>query len=42
MKRIDTNLIHGECLEEMAKLPDGCVDMVLCRPAIRDNRLQVG
>ena len=23
-------LIHGECLEEMAKLPDGCVDMVMC------------
>jgi site-specific DNA-methyltransferase (adenine-specific) len=26
------NLIHGECLEEMAKLPDGCVDMVMCDP----------
>jgi site-specific DNA-methyltransferase (adenine-specific) len=25
-------LIHGECLEEMAKLPDGCVDMVMCDP----------
>lgn len=24
------HLIHGECLEEMAKLPDGCVDMVMC------------
>ena len=23
-------LIRGECLEEMAKLPDGCVDLVLC------------
>jgi site-specific DNA-methyltransferase (adenine-specific) len=23
-------LIHGECLEEMAKLPDASVDMVLC------------
>ena len=23
-------LIQGECLEEMAKLPDGCVDMVMC------------
>jgi len=25
-------LIHGDCLEEMAKLPDGCVDMVLTDP----------
>jgi len=25
-------LIHGECLEEMDKLPDGCVDMVLTDP----------
>jgi site-specific DNA-methyltransferase (adenine-specific) len=32
MKHIDTNLIHGECLEEMAKLPDGCVDMVMTDP----------
>ena len=24
------NLIHGECLEEMSKLPDQSVDMVLC------------
>jgi site-specific DNA-methyltransferase (adenine-specific) len=32
MKHIDTNLIHGECLEEMAKLPDVCVDMVMCDP----------
>ena len=23
-------LIHGECLEEMKKIPDGSVDMVLC------------
>jgi len=25
-----TYLQHGDCLEEMAKLPDGIVDMVLC------------
>jgi site-specific DNA-methyltransferase (adenine-specific) len=25
-------LIHGECLEEMAKLPDGCIDMVMTDP----------
>lgn len=25
-------LIQGDCLEEMAKLPDGCVDMVLTDP----------
>ena len=28
----EMNLIHGECLEEMAKLPDGSVDMVLTDP----------
>jgi site-specific DNA-methyltransferase (adenine-specific) len=26
---IDT-IIQGDCLEEMKKLPDGCIDMVLC------------
>lgn len=26
------NLTHGDCLEEMAKLPDVCVDMVLTDP----------
>ena len=25
-------LIHGECLEEMAKLPDNSIDMVLTDP----------
>lgn len=30
MKKTDVRLIHGECLAEMAKLPDGCVDMVMC------------
>ena len=25
-------LIQGDCLEEMAKLPDGCVDMVMTDP----------
>ena len=29
-KVLDIKLIQGECLEEMAKLPDGCVDMVMC------------
>lgn len=23
-------IIHGECLEEMKKLPDKCIDMILC------------
>lgn len=26
------NLINGECLEEMAKIPDNSVDLVLCDP----------
>ncbi len=26
---IDT-IIQGDCLEEMKKLPDGCIDMILC------------
>jgi site-specific DNA-methyltransferase (adenine-specific) len=26
---IDT-IIQGDCLEEMRKLPDGCIDMILC------------
>ena len=25
-----TTLVHGECLAEMAKLPDGCADLILC------------
>ena len=25
-------LIHGDCLEEMDKLPDGCIDMVMTDP----------
>lgn len=25
-------IIHGDCLEEMAKLPDGCIDMVMTDP----------
>ena len=26
---LDT-IICGDCLEEMKKLPDGCIDMILC------------
>ena len=26
---VDT-IIQGDCLEEMKKLPDGCIDMILC------------
>ena len=29
---MDFNLIHGDCLEEMAKLPDNSVDMVMTDP----------
>ncbi len=25
-------LIHGEAIEEMAKLPDMCIDAVICDP----------
>ncbi len=31
-------LIHGDCLEKMAKLPDGCVDMVLTDPPYNISR----
>lgn len=23
-------LIHGDCIEEMKKIPDGSIDMILC------------
>jgi len=32
------NLIHGDCLEEMAKIPDGSVDMVLTDPPYGTTR----
>lgn len=25
-------LMHGDCLERMKEIPDGCIDMVLCDP----------
>ena len=28
----DITLIHGDCLEEMVKLPKGCVDVICCDP----------
>jgi predicted methyltransferase len=27
---MNINLIHGDCLEHMTKIPDDSVDMVLC------------
>lgn len=33
-----TSLLHGDCFEEMAKLPDGIVDMVLCDPPYQATR----
>jgi len=28
----DIQLIHGDCLEEMKKIPDGSVDLILQDP----------
>ena len=25
-------LIHGDCMEEMKKIPDGSIDLILCDP----------
>ena len=33
-----TALFHGDCFEEMEKLPDGIVDMVLCDPPYQATR----
>lgn len=33
-----TALFHGDCFEEMAKLPDGIVDMILCDPPYQATR----
>lgn len=35
-----TALFHGDCFEEMAKLPDGIVDMVLCDPPYQATRIK--
>ena len=34
---IDYKLIHGDCLEEMKKMPSGCVDVVFTSPPYNDS-----
>ena len=34
---IEYKLIHGDCLEEMRKMPDGCVDVVFTSPPYNDS-----
>ena len=34
---IDYTLIHGDCLEEMRKMPDKCVDVVFTSPPYNDS-----
>lgn len=34
---IDYKLIHGDCLEEMAKMPDCAVDIVFTSPPYNDS-----
>ena len=34
---IDYKLIHGDCLEEMRKMPDKCVDVVFTSPPYNDS-----
>jgi hypothetical protein len=36
------NLMHGDCLELMAQIPDGSVDMMLVRLTLWHHGLQVG
>lgn len=31
---IEYKLINGDCLEEMRKMPDGCIDVVFTSPPI--------
>jgi len=36
---VDIKLIHGDCIEEMKKMPDGCVDLILTDPPYGVNYL---
>ena len=33
-------LIHGDCLEEMKKIPDGSVDAVICDPPLAQQQVK--
>ncbi len=36
---LDTRIIYcGDCLDQLAKLPDGCVDLVYIDPPFNSNR----
>ncbi len=36
---LDTRIIHcGDCLDQLAKLPDGCVDLIYIDPPFNSNR----
>lgn len=34
---IDFKCIHGDCVEEMKKMPDGCVDVIFTSPPYNDS-----
>lgn len=33
-------LIHGDCLEEMKKIPDGSIDLVLTDPPLAQQQVK--
>ncbi|MCH8963734.1 MAG: hypothetical protein IIB58_02140, partial [Planctomycetes bacterium] len=36
---LDTRIIYcGDCLDQLAKLPDGCVDLIYIDPPFNSNR----
>ena len=36
---LDTRIVHcGDCLDQLAKLPDGCVDLIYIDPPFNSNR----
>ncbi len=36
---LDTRIVHcGDCLDQLGKLPDGCVDLIYIDPSFNSNR----
>jgi hypothetical protein len=36
---LDTRIIYcGDCLDQLAKLPDGCIDLIYIDPPLNSNR----
>ena len=36
---LDTRIVHcGDCLDQLGKLPDGCVDLIYIDPPFNSNR----